>query len=374
MTVYRFSKFDSEMMSLAIKLAAKGICTTTPNPNVGCIIVDKHNQIVGRGWHQKAGSPHAEVHALMEAGQAAKGGTAYVTLEPCSHFGRTPPCAQALVDAGVGRVVAAMVDPNPKVAGKGLALLAEHKIEVASGLMAEQAELLNRGFVTRMKTGKPWVTVKLASSLDGKTALANGKSQWITGPLARQDVQRHRATSCAILSGSGTVIADNPSLNVRFDELGEWDKIPNKDELRQPIRIVLDGKNQLTGDFRLFDLPGRKVVINRSVNSNLKTDVEQIQVAANGNKLDLKAVMQELGKLEINNLWVEAGGLMAGALLQNKLVDELILYQAPKLLGDRGQNLFVMEELTQMQQATMLEWSSIKRIGDDVKMQLLLSK
>lgn len=372
MTASYFSAHDNKMMALALKHAAKGIYTSTPNPNVGCVIVDSSNQIVGQGWHKKAGTAHAEVHALNEAGSKAKGGTAYVTLEPCSHFGRTPPCAQALIDAGISRVVTAMIDPNPKVAGSGLAMLANHGIEIAQGLMAEQAELLNRGFITRMKTGKPWVTVKLASSLDGKTALSNGQSKWITGPLARQDVMRHRAVCCAILSGSGTVIADNPSLNVRFNELGQMPSTFDETNLRQPARIVLDGKNQLSGKYQLFDLPGNKYVINRQINPNLDSNIVQIQVDANGNKLDLHAVMRELGKLEINNLWVEAGGLLAGALVQNSLVDELILYQAPKLLGDRGQNLFVMDELTQMGQAVMLEWSSVKRIGTDVKMQLLL--
>lgn len=372
MTTNSFSANDHKMMALALNHAAKGVYTSTPNPNVGCVIVDSNEQIVGQGWHRKAGTPHAEVHALNEAGSKAQGGTAYVTLEPCSHFGRTPPCAQALIDAGISRVVAAMVDPNPNVSGSGLEMLANHGIKLAQGLMAEQAESLNRGFIKRMKTGTPWVTVKLASSLDGKTALSNGESKWITGPLARQDVMRHRAASCAVLSGSGTVIADNPSLNVRFNDLGEMPFALEQNELRQPARIVLDGKNQLSGKYQLFDLPGNKYVINRQANPNLDSNVTQIQVQANGNKLDLHAVMLELGKLEINDLWVEAGGLLAGALIQNNLVDELILYQAPKLLGDRGQNLFVMDELTQMEQAVMLEWSSIKRIGTDLKMQLLL--
>ncbi|WJG08420.1 bifunctional diaminohydroxyphosphoribosylaminopyrimidine deaminase/5-amino-6-(5-phosphoribosylamino)uracil reductase RibD [Aliiglaciecola sp. LCG003] len=367
MTVQTFSAQDHRMMAQALKLAQRGIYSTSPNPNVGCVIADDSDNIVGQGWHLKAGSPHAEVHALRQAGRLAKGATAYVTLEPCSHFGRTPPCANALVEAGIKRVVAAMVDPNPAVSGRGLAILQQQGIDTSYGLMAEQAETLNRGFVKRMKTGTPWVTLKLAASLDGKTALANGRSQWITGTAARQDVQRHRLASCAILSGSGTVLTDDPSLNVRHHELGDLAQQIDKSTMRQPARIILDGRNQLHNALRLFDLAGQTYVFNQTYNSLLRPSVEQIQLASKDNKLDLQAVLQNLAELQFNNIWLEAGGRLAGALVQQNLVDELILYQAPKLLGDKSQNLFVMDELTSMSQTKMLQWSSIKMVGEDVK-------
>jgi diaminohydroxyphosphoribosylaminopyrimidine deaminase/5-amino-6-(5-phosphoribosylamino)uracil reductase len=356
------------MMALAIRLAEKGQFTTSPNPNVGCVISDANGNIVGQGWHQKTGTPHAEVHALHEAGTLALGATAYVTLEPCSHVGLTPPCADALVKAGVSRVVAAMVDPNPLVAGSGLDKLAAAGIDVAHGLLQQQAERLNRGFIKRMRTGFPWVTVKLASSLDGKTALANGASQWITGALARQDVQRHRARSCAILSGSGTVIADNPSLNVRYDDLGETGTEYLESDLRQPTRVILDGRNQLHADLKLCSLPGDILLINSRENDQpFPPQVTQWQAPYNQSQLDLNKVFQQLGSLQFNAIWVEAGAKLAGALLQNKLIDELILYQAPKLLGDKGQNMFAVEELNDMQQAYNLHWQDVRQIGCDLK-------
>lgn len=367
MTDYTFSAIDHKMMAKALKLAKKGQFTTTPNPNVGSVITDASGHVMGCGWHHKAGTPHAEIHAITQAGDRAKGGTAYVTLEPCSHSGRTGPCADALVRAGVSRVVVAMQDPNPKVAGNGFAKLSAAGIDVSVGLMAEQAAALNKGFIKRMMTGRPWVTVKLAASLDGKTALANGTSQWITSTPARQDVQSHRAKSCAILSGSGTVLADNPSLNVRYSELGVAQKYVDPDTLRQPTRVILDGKNQLTNAMKMWDLNGLNIVVNRIANSLLPAHVKQIQVASMGNKLDLNEALLHLGDLEFNTIWVEAGGMLAGALIEQNLVDELILYQAPKLLGDKGQNLFVMSELTKMSEAKMLHWRSIKQVGNDVK-------
>ncbi|MDO6693966.1 bifunctional diaminohydroxyphosphoribosylaminopyrimidine deaminase/5-amino-6-(5-phosphoribosylamino)uracil reductase RibD [Aliiglaciecola sp. 3_MG-2023] len=368
MSAFHFSTLDHHLMSLAIKLARKGQFTTTPNPNVGCVIANTNGGVIGQGWHHKAGTPHAEVHALKQAGEQALGATAYVTLEPCSHFGRTPPCADALIQAGVKRVVAAMVDPNPTVAGSGLKRLSEHGIDVSFGLLSEQAQELNRGFIKRMQNNRPWVSVKLAASLDGKTALANGLSQWITGPDARADVQAHRARSCGILSGSGTVLADNPSLNVRYNELNSAKNLIQESELRQPLRIILDGKNQLNDNLKMFDLPGQNLIINRKPNPLLRASVEQVQIASVGNKLDLAAMLRVLADKQLNEVWVEAGGMLAGALVQQNLVDELILYQAPKLLGDKGQNLFVMDELTQMNQAKRLKWSSVRMVGDDLKM------
>jgi diaminohydroxyphosphoribosylaminopyrimidine deaminase/5-amino-6-(5-phosphoribosylamino)uracil reductase len=363
-----FTAQDTKMMALAIRLAEKGQFTTPPNPNVGCVICDANGNIVGQGWHQKSGSPHAEVHALREAGELALGATAYVTLEPCSHTGLTPPCADALIKAGVRRVVAAMVDPNPLVSGSGLDKLAAAGIEVAQGLMQQQAEQLNRGFIKRMRTGMPWVTVKLASSLDGKTALANGASQWITGPLARQDVQRHRAKSSAILSGSGTVLADNPSLNVRFDELGETHSAFVESDLRQPTRVILDGRNQLHAKLKLCALPGDILIINsRESDQPFPPQVKQWQAPYNHNQLNLNKVFEQLGALQFNTIWVEAGAKLAGALLQNSLIDELILYQAPKLLGDKGQDMFAVEELSDMQRAYKLVWQDVRQVGSDLK-------
>jgi diaminohydroxyphosphoribosylaminopyrimidine deaminase/5-amino-6-(5-phosphoribosylamino)uracil reductase len=367
-----FSPLDARLMAKAIRLAAKGQFTTSPNPNVGCVLADAHGHIVGQGWHQRAGRAHAEVHALAQAGGKARGATAYVTLEPCSHTGRTAPCADALIQAGVSKVIAAMVDPNPLVAGMGLAKLAAAGIEVAHGLMAPQAANLNRGFIKRMLTGMPWVTVKLASSLDGKTALANGQSQWITAKPARQDVQRHRAKSCAILSGSGTVLADDPSLNVRYQETGLSDAILAQQDLRQPLRVILDGRNQLHSRLRLFTLPGDILIVNSRPNEQLPEGVLQWQAPYHNNQLDLSQVFTHLGSLQLNHIWVEAGGKLAGALLQNRLIDELILYQAPKLLGNKGQDMFAIDELSSMQQAYNLDWQDIRQLGGDIKLTALL--
>lgn len=363
----QFSPLDAQLMAKAIRLAAKGQFTTSPNPNVGCVLADADGNIIGQGWHQKAGTAHAEVHALAEAWDKTRGATAYVTLEPCSHTGRTAPCAEALIEAGVDKVIAAMVDPNPLVAGKGLDKLAAAGIEVSHGLLQQQAETLNLGFIKRMTTGMPWVTVKLASSLDGKTALANGQSQWITAKPARQDVQRHRAKSCAVLSGSGTVLADDPSLNVRYQETGLSEDILAQQDLRQPLRIILDGRNQLHGRLKLFTLPGDILIVNSRPNEMLPEGVQQWQAPYRSNQLDLQAVFKHLGTLQLNHIWVEAGAKLAGALLQNSLIDELILYQAPKLLGDKGQDLFAIDELTDMQQAYQLDWQDIRQLGCDIK-------
>jgi len=369
-------------MARAIQLAKRGVYTTAPNPNVGCVISDSQGVILGEGWHKKAGMPHAEVHALEQArssskGAIAKGATAYVTLEPCNHYARTPPCADALIAAGVTRVVAAMVDPNPLVSGNGLARLQEAGIKTEHGLLQAAAEQLNRGFIKRMRTGKPWVTVKLAASLDGKTALANGLSQWITGPLARQDVQRHRARSCAILSGSGTVTADNPMLNVRYSELNLAADVLAQKDLRQPLRVLLDGRNQLPTSLTCLqpfecNLAGNVLLINgRPSEHQFERHVSQWQAPFNGNKLDLSKVMSKLGEMQLNYIWVEAGAKLAGALLQNKLIDELILYQAPKLIGGAGQNLFDTMPTEVMDKVIDLTWTDIRQVGDDIKMTAL---
>lgn len=379
----QFSKTDHQMMARAIQLAKRGEYTTAPNPNVGCVISDSQGLILGEGWHKKAGTPHAEVHALQQAGNnavtSAKGATAYVTLEPCSHYGRTPPCADSLIKAGVTRVVAAMVDPNPLVSGNGLAKLQDAGIKTEQGLLQASAEQLNRGFIKRMRTGKPWVTVKLAASLDGKTALKNGLSQWITGPLARQDVQRHRARSCAILSGSGTVIADNPTLNVRYSELNLADDMLAQKDLRQPLRILLDGRNQLPTSLTCLqpienNLAGNVLLINgKSSDYQFEKHVSQWQAPFNGNRLDLTKVMTKLAEMQLNHIWVEAGAKLAGALLENKLIDELILYQAPKLIGGAGQNLFDTMPIEVMDKVVSLTWTDIRQVGEDVKMTALFN-
>jgi len=360
-----YSNLDHQMMSLAIQLARKGRFTTRPNPNVGCVILDAKDNIIGQGWHQKAGGPHAEVFALQQAGNKAKGGTAYVTLEPCSHYGRTPPCAEALIKAGISRVVAAMVDPNPDVAGRGLKLLSQAGIETSFGLLEGEAEKLNPGFLKRMRTGLPFVRLKLAASLDGKIALANGKSQWITGPHARRDVQRYRAESCAILSGSGTVLIDNPSLNVRFAELTDF-PLPQQ-SLIQPLRVIVDSQNRLPHDLRLFTLPGESLVFNGLPDTQLPEHVQQWQAPRQGAKLDLRACLSHLAQKQVNNVWVEAGSGLAGALLENMLVDELILYQSPQILGDKSQDLVTMQELTELNQAIRLEYQSVTKVGQDLK-------
>ncbi|WP_428982778.1 bifunctional diaminohydroxyphosphoribosylaminopyrimidine deaminase/5-amino-6-(5-phosphoribosylamino)uracil reductase RibD [Paraglaciecola aquimarina] len=366
------------MMARAIQLAKRGQYTTSPNPNVGCVIADKLGNIVGEGWHQKAGTPHAEVHALRQAGELAKGATAYVTLEPCSHQGRTPPCADALIQAQVSRVIVAMEDPNPLVSGRGLTKLQQAGIATETGLLSLAAKQLNRGFIKRMRVGKPWVTVKLAATLDGKTALKNGLSQWITGPEARQDVQRHRAQSCAILSGSGTVMADNPSLNVRYAELGLAAEELSSVNLRQPLRVILDGRNQLPTSLRCLQPmqsndAGDVLLINGQPSIHqFPNHVQQWQAPFVANKLDLNSVMAKLSAMQLNQVWVEAGAKLAGALLQNNLVDELILYQAPKLIGGDGQNLFDILPLQSMQEVVDLTLCDVRQVGTDIKITALL--
>ncbi|PSW03958.1 bifunctional diaminohydroxyphosphoribosylaminopyrimidine deaminase/5-amino-6-(5-phosphoribosylamino)uracil reductase RibD [Photobacterium rosenbergii] len=362
-----FSSIDHAMMLRAIKLAKNGQFTTTPNPNVGCVIAHD-DEIVGEGYHYRAGEPHAEVFALRASADKAKGATAYVTLEPCSHYGRTPPCAEALVKAGVKRVVCAMVDPNPKVAGRGIAMLKQAGIEVQTGLLEQDAEALNPGFIKVMKTGLPYVQLKLAASLDGRTALANGESKWITGPAARADVQRYRAKAGAILSTSATVLADDPSLNVRWQELGDevQQGYPEAD-LRQPVRVVIDSKNRVTLEHRLVSLPGNTILAKKQADMQTwPQDVEQL-VIPEGEGVDLHALMVELAKRNINHIWVEAGAGLAGGLLQAGLVDELILYQAPKLMGSDSRGLMDLNGLVSMTQVPELSISDVRMVGDDIR-------
>ncbi|MGP0154030.1 bifunctional diaminohydroxyphosphoribosylaminopyrimidine deaminase/5-amino-6-(5-phosphoribosylamino)uracil reductase RibD [Pantoea ananatis] len=362
---------DERYMARALELARRGRFTTTPNPNVGCVIV-RDGQIVGEGWHQRAGEPHAEVHALRMAGDRARGATAYVTLEPCSHHGRTPPCCDALIAAGVKRVVAAMQDPNPQVAGRGLHRLHQAGIEVSHGLMMQEAEALNRGFLKRMRTGFPWIQLKLGASLDGRTAMASGESQWITSSAARRDVQRLRAQSSAILSSSATVLADNPSLTVRWSELdSESQRLVDEAELRQPVRVIVDSQNRVTPHHKLIEQSGETWLMRQQVDDrHWPETVTQIPVPLRDSQLDLVALMMVLGQRQINSVWVEAGATLAGALIQAGLVDELIVYVAPKLLGNDARGLCQLAGLTQLVDAPVFAFRDIRQVGDDVRLTL----
>lgn len=362
---------DEFYMARALKLAARGRFTTHPNPNVGCVIV-KDGGIVGEGYHHRAGEPHAEVHALRMAGDKAQGATAYVTLEPCSHHGRTPPCCDALIAAGVTRVVAAMQDPNPQVAGRGLYRLQQAGIDVSHGMMMSDVELLNKGFLKRMRTGFPYLQLKLGASLDGRTAMASGESQWITSPQARRDVQRLRAQSHAILTSSATVLADDPQLTVRWSELDESTQaLYPQENLRQPIRIVLDRQNQVTPEHRIVQQPGETWIARSNDDSRIWSEsVRSLKVPEHNGNLDLVVLMMQLGKQQINSIWVEAGPTLAGALLQAGLVDELIVYVAPKLLGSDARGLCVLPGLEKLADAPHFKFNEIRQVGPDVCLHL----
>jgi len=354
-----FTARDHHYMTQALRLAERGLYTTTPNPRVGCVIV-KNNIVIGEGWHERAGGPHAEVHALLQAGDAAKGADVYVTLEPCSHHGRTPPCAQTLIDAGVRRVIAAMGDPNPLVAGEGLRQLEAQGIETHSGLMEKEARQLNPGFITRMTLGRPWVTVKIAASLDGRVALANGVSQWITAPAARSDVQHWRARSCAILTGIGTVLADNPQMTVRECDIG-----------RQPLRVVVDSALRTPPESKILQdgqtliacLEGqaKKAEILRGLGATV------LELPVSDGRVCLASLMQTLGAREINEVLVEAGASLNGALLQAGFADELLLYYAPILLGHAARGMFDLPELTGMSERIALEILGVDHVGQDIR-------
>jgi diaminohydroxyphosphoribosylaminopyrimidine deaminase/5-amino-6-(5-phosphoribosylamino)uracil reductase len=358
-----FTSQNHLFMSRALQLAEQGLFTTRPNPRVGCVIV-KDGKIVGEGAHLKAGEPHAEVFALRQAGELAKGATAYVTLEPCSHSGRTPPCSQALIDAGVQKVIAAMQDPNPLVAGSGLAHLQTHDIEVANGLMQVQAEALNPGFIARMTRNTPYVRSKIAASLDGKTALNNGVSQWITSEAARADVQQWRARSCAILTGVGTVLADNPSMTVRLDSEAEASV--------QAMRIIVDSTLKTPIDAKI--LTGGNVLIafaqdadNKST-ALLAAGAELLCIPNEQGKVCLKTLLAHLAAREINEVLCEGGEGLNGALLAQNMIDELLIYYASKLMGGAAKNMFAMPALTAMQQAVDLQVLDVRHIGSDIRL------
>lgn len=345
-------------MAQALRLAERGLYTS-PNPRVGCMLV-RDSDVVGAGWHERAGEPHAEVLALRAAGAAAHGSTAYVTLEPCSHHGRTPPCADALIAAGVARAVVAVQDPNPKVAGEGIARLRAAGIVVECGLMESAARELNTGFFARMTRGTPWLRSKIAMSLDGRTALANGKSQWITGEAARLDVQHWRARSCAVLTGIATVLADDARLDVRDVETG-----------RQPLRVVLDSGLRMPLTMRI--LQGGNVLIYAAVRDKEKIAALEMAGATvsvlpdvNG-QVDLPAMLRDLAQRGCNELLLEAGSTLNGALLRAGLIDELLLYIAPQLLGDAARGMAQLGELTGLDQRIDLKWQDVRRIGNDMR-------
>lgn len=356
----QFSPLDFQMMSRAIQLAKGGIYTTAPNPNVGCVIT-RDGEIVGEGFHFKAGEPHAEVHALRMAGEKAEGATAYVTLEPCSHYGRTPPCAEGLINAKVAKVICAMQDPNPQVAGRGIQMLRDAGIEVQVGLLEADAYALNPAFIKRMKTGMPFVQLKMAASLDGQTALANGQSQWITSPQARQDVQKYRAQSGAILSTSKTVLDDNASLNVRWDDLPQSVQANYlQQDLRQPVRVILDRQQQLTPELKLFQSTGAKLIVSEQGDIAPILDSEQ--------RIDLKATFAQLvSQHNVNHLWVEAGATLASSLIRADLVDELILYLAPKIMGSDGRGLLGALGLESMAEVIELDIQDVRQVGKDIR-------
>ena len=351
-----FSEQDRDFMRQALSLAWLGRFSTSPNPRVGCVVV-RGTQIVGQGFHVQAGAPHAEVHALAQAGELARGATAYVTLEPCAHFGRTPPCAEALIRAGVSRVVAAMRDPNPQVSGKGLNLLRQAGINVQSGLLEAEARALNRGFLSRMERGRPFVKLKIAASLDGRTALADGRSKWITGEAARADVQIQRAESCAVLTGIGTVLADDPALTVRTGSI------------RQPLRIVLDRQLRTPIGSQIIQDGGNTLICTQNVAPenpfaaypNLQIDRQP----ENGLAHLLAHLAQQH---QIGELMIEAGSTLATVFIQADLVDEIVYYQAPKILGDSARGIFRLpENETTLTQPPQWQTTSVETLGDDIK-------
>jgi diaminohydroxyphosphoribosylaminopyrimidine deaminase/5-amino-6-(5-phosphoribosylamino)uracil reductase len=357
-----FDAADHGYMAEALRLAELGLYTTDPNPRVGCVVV-KDGRVVGRGFHKKAGEAHAEVLALKEAGAEAKGATLYLTLEPCSHQGKTPPCADALVAAGVARVVAAMTDPNPKVSGQGFARLKAAGIQVMQGLMETPARALNPGFISRMTRGRPWVRTKLAVSLDGRTALATGESRWISGDAAREDVHRWRARSSAVLTGIGTLLADDPSFSVRLP--GEW---------RQPLKVVVDTNLSTPASAKLFKQQPDAVYIATAVDDPEEheplLDVgASIQVFPERRGfMDLKAILESLVEMECNEVLMEAGAGMNGALLAAGLVDELILYMAPSILGDSAKGMFSLPPLASMQERREFEVKDTRMVGTDLRL------
>ncbi len=350
-------------MARAIHLAKRGLTTTDPNPHVGCVLV-KDGRIIGEGWHKRAGLAHAEVEALNNAAEDTTGATAYVTLEPCSHHGRTPPCCETLVKAGIKRVVAAMQDPNPRVSGQGFAHLKAAGVVVSYGVLEEDARALNRGFIMRMTKGCPFVRSKLAMSLDGRTAMASGESQWITSSEARADVHRLRSESSAIITGINTVLADNPALTARVEK-----------EVVQPVRVVLDSALKMPTHAKMASLPGRSLILTCSQDKARKEVLQKAgfeiySLPDDQGRLDLPEVMTFLAEQEINEVLVEAGAVLNGALLAGNLVDEWIIYAAPYILGDQGRGLFTLPNFQKLADKKQLKFQDIRHVGQDLKLTL----
>ena len=359
---------DRQWMAAALKLAAQGMYSTSPNPRVGCILV-KDGEAIGEGWHQKAGEPHAEVLALRAAGDNARGATAYVTLEPCSHYGRTPPCAEGLVKAGVSRVVAAVCDPNPDVAGRGFQMLREAGIEVVESCLEDQATAINEGFMKRMRTGLPLVRMKLAMSLDGRTAMASGQSQWITGPEARRDVQRLRAQSCAVITGADSVLIDNPSMTVRAEEAGLTIPV---DLQRQPLRVIVDGEHRVNASANIFAQAGDILIASRTTPTKpVERDADSGNLTywagEKSDRTDLSGLLRHLAEQGHNEILVESGAQLAGAFVRAGLVDELIVYCAPTILGSDARPLLSLP-IGDMAAQIRWRWQDVRMVGNDLRL------
>lgn len=357
-----FSRFDHECMAAALRLARKGLYTTDPNPRVGCVIAGQ-GQVAGAGWHQKAGSEHAEIAAIKDAGDSVRGKTAYVTLEPCSYHGRTPPCTDALIEAGITRVVIASTDPNPRVNGGGQRQLKEAGITVETGLLAQEAEELNAGFFSRMKLGRPWVRIKSAISLDGRTALRNGESKWITGEASRKDVQRWRARSSAVLTGIGTVLADDPSMDVRIDAA-----------VLQPLRVIVDSQWRTPPQSRILSGRGKALIAGDDTipvpTALTSSGARCLGLPAAHGQVDLDALLKSLADMEINEVQVEAGSRLCGSIFRQRLVDEFLIYQAPLLLGDGGPGPLALGPLESMADRAHLKVSEVTHVGNDLRIRL----
>jgi diaminohydroxyphosphoribosylaminopyrimidine deaminase/5-amino-6-(5-phosphoribosylamino)uracil reductase len=366
---------DHEHMARALQLAANALFDTAPNPAVGCVLVNG-SRVVGTGWTAPAGGPHAEIVALRAAGAAARGATAYVTLEPCCHTGRTGPCTKALREAGVARVVFAGRDPNPRVSGGGAAELIAAGIAVEGGVMESEAEPLNRGFFTPMRRGVPYARSKLAVSLDGRTALANGTSKWITSAAARADVHRWRARSSAVLTGSGTIVDDDPSLDARREQA----EIPESIGIKQPLRVVIDARLKMPPSAKTLSLPGEVLVLTTRALDDPKAAALRAagarveQVAGDAEHCDLRAVIGRLGALEVNDVWVEAGAGLNGALLRAGLIDELIIYMAPNVLGSTARGMFDMPALESLADAARVTFDDVSKIGGDLRITARVSR
>ncbi len=362
---------DYQHMARALRLAQRGLYTADPNPRVGCVLVNR-GAVVGEGFHARTGEGHAEVIALQAAAAQAKGATAYITLEPCCHHGHTPPCTEALIAAGIVRAVIAMRDPNPQVSGQGVAVLQTHGIDVVEGVMAEQAAALNPGFISRMQHNRPWVRIKSAISLDGRTAMASGESQWISGETARHDVQLLRARSGAVFTGIGTALADDPGLNVRLSA----EQLGIEGEVRQPLRVVIDADLKLSPEAKLLQLPGESIIFTVAHDDAQHTDkMESLQqagaaVITAGDEqacIDLPLALRLLAERGVNELQVEAGSRLVGSLFSAGLVDELVIYLAPHLMGDAAQGLVHIPAIDSMSKRVPLRWRDVRKIGDDLK-------